>query len=591
MPPPLLAVALPTLLSHLRACRSASHALQCHALLLTSGHLAAAPTRLSNLLLRALASVSAPAAHAHADAVFAHLPEVATRDPFPWNTIVRLHAPARPRAALLYFARMRRCAVQPDAYTFPAVLKACGCAPGCRIGLLVHAEAVGRGLGADLFTVNALISFYCRVRDCRSGRKVFDEASGVSRDLVSWNSMVAGYVGCGEMELAQELFDEMPERDAFSWATMIDGCGKQAGGVDRARELFDQMPNRDLVCWNSMIDGYAKHGRIDEARSLFEEMPERNVISWSVLIDGYVRCGEAKEALEYFQSMLRCGVRPDRVAAVGAVTACAQLGALEQGRWLHSYLEKKKVLFDVVVQTALIDMYMKCGRLDLAKLIFESMAERSVVTWNVMIVGLGTHGYGLDAVTLFHRMEAERAPMDDLSVLAVLTACTHAGLVSEGLGIFHRMKKDFRIDPKVEHYGALVDLLGRAGRLDQARHAIETMPMEPTPELWGSLLAACRSHRCIELAELSVERLANLGADDSGVYVLLSNIYADEGMWADVLRIRKLMSDEGMKKDIGRSVIDVDGEIHEFVNGGGSHLCRDEIYLMLRDLSNMAASI
>jgi pentatricopeptide repeat protein len=330
---------------------------------------------------------------------------------------------------------------------------------------------------------------------------------------------------------------------------------------------------------------------MDEARSLFEEMPERNVISWSIVIDGHVRCGEAKEALEHFQSMLRCGVRPDRVAAVGAVSACAQLGALEQGRWLHSYLEKKKVLSDVVVQTALIDMYMKCGRLDLAMLIFESMAERSVVTWNVMIVGLGTHGYGLDAVMLFHRMEAERVAVDDLSLLAILTACTHAGLVSEGLEIFHRMKKDFGIDPKIEHYGALVDLLGRAGRLDQARHAIETMPMEPTPELWGSLLAACRSHSCVELAELSVEHLANLGADDSGVYVLLSNIYADEGMWGDVLRIRKLMSDEGMRKDIGRSVIEVDGEIHEFVNGGGSHLCTDQIHLMLWNLSKMVASI
>jgi pentatricopeptide repeat protein len=487
---------------------------------------------------------------------------------------------------------MRRCGVRPDAYTFPAVLKACGCAPGCRAGLLVHAEAVRRGLAADLFTVNALISFYCRILDIRSGRKVFDEAGGVSRDLVSWNSMVAGYVGCGEMGLAQEMFDEMPQKDAFSWATLIDGYGKQGGaGVDRARELFDQMPERDLVCWNSMIDGYARHGRMDEARSLFEEMPERNVISWSIVIDGHVSCGEAKEALEYFQSMLRCGLRPDRIAAVGAVSACAQLGALEQGRWLHSYLEKKKLLSDVVVQTALIDMYVKCGCLDLAMLIFESMAERSVVTWNVMIVGLGTHGFGLDAVTLFHRMEAESVAVDDLSVLGMLTACTHAGLVSEGLEIFHRMKKDFGIDPKVEHYGALVDLLGRAGRLDQARHAIETMPMEPTPELWGSLLAACRSHSCVELAELSVERLADLGADDSGVYVLLSNIYADEGMWGDVLRIRKLMSDEGMRKDIGRSVIDVDGEIHEFVNGVGSYICKDEMYLMLWNLSNTVASI
>ncbi|KAK1669171.1 hypothetical protein QYE76_057330 [Lolium multiflorum] len=475
---------------------------------------------------------------------------------------------------------MRRAAVDPDAYTFPAVLKACGCA----VGLPLHAEAATRGLDRDLFTRNALLSFYCRIGDCRSGRKVFDDGA---RDLVSWNSMVAGYVGCGEVELAQELFDEMPCRDAFSWATMIDAYGKQSGGVDRARELFDQMPDRDLVCWNSMIDGYARQGRMGEARALFDEMPERNVISWSIVVDGYVRCGEPSEALELFRRMLRCGIRPDRVAAVGAVAACAQLGALEQGRWLHSYLEKKKVLFDVVVKTALMDMYMKCGRLDLATLIFESMPEKSVVTWNVMIVGLGTHSCGHDAVKLFYKMVSEGAPMDDLSVLAVLTACTHAGLISEGLTIFHRMSKDLGIDPKVEHYGALVDLLGRAGHLDQARHAIETMPMEPTPELWGSLLAACRSHRCVELAELAVERLASLGADDSGVYVLLSNIYADEGMWEGVMRIRRLMNAEGMKKDTGRSVIEVDGQINEFVNGGTSHPQKDEIYFMLWNLANM----
>ncbi|KAL5222221.1 hypothetical protein ABZP36_026934 [Zizania latifolia] len=514
-PPP---HALTTFLSRLRACSSASHALQCHALLLTSGHLAASPIRLSNLLLLALASASAVA---HADAFFARLAEDASRNAFPWNTLIRLHAPARPRVSLLYFARMRRGAVAPDAYTFPAVLKACGCAAGCRVGLLVHAEAVRRGLDADLFTRNALISFYCRIGNCRSGRKVFDDGL---LDLVSWNSMVAGYVGCGEVDLAQDLFDEMPQRDEFSWAIMIDGSG------------------------------------------------------------------EPKEALESFQRMLICGIRPDRVAAVGAVAACAQLGALEQGRWLHSYLEKKKVLFDVVVQTALIDMYMKCGRLDLAKSIFESMPEKSVITWNVMILGLGTHGYGLDAIKLFNQMETERVPMDDLSVLAILTCCTHAGLVSEGLGIFYRMGKDLGLDPKVEHYGAMIDLLGRAGCLDQARNTLETMPMEPTPELWGSLLASCRSHRCVELAELSVERLASLGADDSGVYVLLSNIYADEGMWDDVFRIRNLMSAEGMKKNIGRSVIEVDGQIHEFVNGGSSHPHKEEIYLMLWNLSNIVAS-
>ncbi|KAL5226816.1 hypothetical protein ABZP36_015081 [Zizania latifolia] len=287
--------------------------------------------------------------------------------------------------------------------------------------------------------------------------------------------------------------------------------------------------------------------------------------------------------------MLRCSIRHDKVTAVGAVAACAQLGALEQGRWLFSYLEKK-VLFDVVVQTTLIDMNMKCGRLDLAKLIFESMAEKSVITWNVMIVGLGTHGYRLDDIKLFNQMETERAPMDDLSVLAVLTSCTHAGLVSEGLGIFYRMGKYLGLDLKVENYGSLIDLLGRAGHLVQDRNTIETMLMEPTLELCVSLLASCQIHRCVELAELSVECLASLWADNSGVYVLLSNIYADEGMWDDVFRIRKLMSAEGMKKNTGQSVIEVDGQIHEFVNGGSSHPLNEEIYLTLWNLSNIVAS-
>lgn len=257
MRPPCPAVALPTLLSRLRACRSASHALQCHALLLTSGHLAASPLRLSNLLLLALASV--PSAAALADVVFARLPLPAARDPFAWNTAIRLHAPARPRAALLYFARMRRCGVRPDAYTFPAVLKACGCAPGCRAGLLVHAEAVRRGLAADLFTVNALISFYCRILDYRLGRqRVLRGRRGLMELHSRWVRRVPG-----DGARAGAVRRNATERRVLLGVS-IDGYGwKQGGaGVDRARELSDQMPKRNFVCWNLMIDGDAGQGRM-----------------------------------------------------------------------------------------------------------------------------------------------------------------------------------------------------------------------------------------------------------------------------------------------------------------------------------------
>ncbi|XP_020595031.1 pentatricopeptide repeat-containing protein ELI1, chloroplastic-like [Phalaenopsis equestris] len=397
--------------------------------------------------------------------------------------------------------------------------------------------------------------------------------------------MIAGYAGCGQMVEARKLFDEMPEKDSFSWAILIDGYGKRIGDVEGARKLFDELPLKDIVIWNSMISCYAGAGNMNMAWQLFNEMPTRNVISWSILIDGLVQHDNPKEALILFQEMLRHGTRPDRVAAIAAITSCAQLGALDLGCWLHSYMKKNKILLDVVVLTALIDMYMKCGSLEVARRLFEKMNNRSVVTWNVMIVGLGTNGHEIEAVEVYHSMEREGAFMDDLTFLGVLTACSHGGLISEALRIFGRMKNDFRTEPKVEHYGCLVDLLGRAGRLEEVWGFIKAMPMRPTSTLWGSLLAACRTHRCVELAELSVKQLASLGADDCGVYVLMSNIYADKGMWDDVWRIRRLMGEKGMNKEIGRSVVEINGVVHEFINGDCLHHLREKVYEVIWSLS------
>jgi len=284
------------------------------------------------------------------------------------------------------------------------------------------------------------------------------------------------------------------------------------------------------------------------------------------------------------------GLAPDEVTMVGFISAVRDIGLLGLGRSAHGYVLRRELSLDGALGVALINMYIRCGSMGAAHSCFSSVSNKNVEHWTSVIAGFAAHGPPEMALSLFGEMRQLGIEPNGVTFVAVLNACSHGGLVDEGFKHFSLMRS-MGIKPTIQHYGCLVDLLGRAGCLDQARNTIETMPMEPTPELWGSLLAACRSHRCVELAELSVERLADLGADDSGVYVLLSNIYADEGMWNAVLRIRKLMSDEGMKKDIGRSVIEVDGEIHEFVNGGSSHICKDEIYLMLRNLSNMAASI
>ncbi|CAL9055499.1 unnamed protein product [Musa banksii] len=548
---------------------------QVHAQLIT-GALFSDPF-VASRLLSTICELSARVPASYADLVFSQSHQPST---FSWNTIIRFHVRAsNPNKAVLLFARMRKAGVLTDHYTYPFVLKACALLAGLEEGAAIHGDVLKTGLGEDPFVMNGLISLYCKGGEIAAARKLFDGSR--SRDLVSWNSLMAGYVSCGDTAEAGRLFDAMPERDAFSWAILIDGYGKKAGDVSRARDLFDKMPNKDLVCWNSMIDGYVGLGMMRAARELFDVMAERNVISWSILIDGYVKHGDPKEALELFQSMLGQGVRPDVISAVGAISACSQLGALDQGRWIHSYVKKHNILLDVVVETALVDMYMKCGSLDLARLLFDEMPRRSVVTWSVMIVGLGMNGFGCEAVELFYQMERRGATMDDLTFLGVLTACTHARLVCEGREIFDRMRRDFRVEPKVEHYGCLVDLLSRAGRLQEAKEVIETMPGTPTSSLWGSLLAACRTHRCVELAEIAVEKLKKLGADDGGVYVIMSNIYAAEGMWNQVWKMRKLMRERGMKKETGRSVIEVDGSIHEFVYGDSSHPYKEEIYEVL----------
>ncbi|XP_068667978.1 pentatricopeptide repeat-containing protein At3g29230-like [Aristolochia californica] len=532
----------------------------------------------NRLLLASMISV------VYAELVFSQIDEPTT---FSWNTLIRAHAKSsNPRKAVVVYNQMRRHDVLTDNYTYPFVIKACGSSLGLEEGTTVHGEVFKRGLELDLIIRNCLVDMYCKCRQLDLARKLFDEM--LLRDVVSWNSMIGGYVGVGEMGEAQKLFDKMPERDVFSWAMMIDGYGKKISNVNQARRLFDAAPVRDLICWNSMVAGYRSVGDMTCASKLFEEMPVRNVISWSIMIDGYAHHGKPMQALSLFRQMLQQGTKPDKVAAVGALMACAQLGALDQGKWVHLYVERNR-LSDIVVQTALVDMYTKCGSLDQAWKVFDNMLERNVVSWTVMMVGLGLNGLGDDALGLFVQMEKEGYLMDDLIFLGVLSSCSHAGLVNEGLQVFDKMKNVYGVKPKAEHYGCLVDLLGRAGRLDEALSVIKGTPMKPTSASWGSFLAACRIHKRMDLAGEFVGHLLELEGEDSGVYVLLSNIYAEEGMWEDVLKVRDAMTERGIKKEAGRSAIELNGIVYEFVNEDKSLLHVQEIYSVIWSFSTMPA--
>ncbi|XP_031250567.1 pentatricopeptide repeat-containing protein At5g66520-like [Pistacia vera] len=351
--------------------------------------------------------------------------------------------------------------------------------------------------------------------------------------------------------------------------------------IDPAKKLFDTNVNRDVITWTSLINGYVKSGEVLVARRLFDEMPQKNVVSWSAMITGYVQVGLFKEALELFTEMQICRFRPNHAGIVGALTACAFLGALDQGRWIHAYVGRNGIELDRVLGTALIDMYSKCGCIETASFVFEGMRNRDVFAFTSLISGLANHDQSACAIELFARMEKEGVVPNEVTFICVLNACSRMGLVDQGLRIFNSMSEIYGIEPRVQHYGCLVDLLGRAGMLEEAKRVVREMPLNPDNYVLGALLNACRVHGDVELGKETVESLVERSLDHGGVHVLLSNIYASANQWEGVAKVRKGMGDKNVRKVPGCSLIEVDGLVCEFVYGERSHMLMEEIEFLL----------
>ncbi|KAL4203121.1 hypothetical protein AMTRI_Chr01g126340 [Amborella trichopoda] len=352
-----------------------------------------------------------------------------------------------------------------------------------------------------------------------------------------------------------------------------------------ARRLFDEMSHRDLISWNAMIAGYAKLGDIDTAHEIFEQMDERNVISWTAVISGYAQMNRSNEAISLFRRMQLSNVKPDEISMLSVLSACAQMGALDLGQWIHNYIDKHRLYRIVPLINALIDMYAKSGHIDKALEVFEKMPQRSVITWTTMIAGLAFHGLGEEALTMFSQMEQVGLVPSDVTFIALLSACCHMGMVEAGWGYFHKMISKYGISPKIEHYGCMVDLLGRAGRLKEARELVREMPYEANGAIWGALLSASRVHNDVELGELALKHLIEVEPHNSGNYILLSNIYASLGRWDEVGKVRRLMRDRGVKKMPGGSSIEVNGIVHEFVVGDDSHPNTKDLFELLAEIN------
>lgn len=339
-----------------------------------------------------------------------------------------------------------------------------------------------------------------------------------------------------------------------------------------------------MLLGTTLIDAYAKGSDLDSAQRVFDEIPLRDVAAWNALIAGLAQGSKSIEALDYFFRMRAEGVKINEISVLGALTACSQLGAVRAGERVHACVMKMDLNMNVQVCNAVIDMYAKCGFSDKGFRLFSTMTcGKSVVTWNTMIMAFAMHGHGCRALELFQEMERTQVEMDSITYLAVLCACNHAGLVGEGLKRFDEMSERGVIR-NVKHYGSVVDLLGRAGRLDEAYRIINTVSVVPDVVLWQSLLGACKTYGNVEMAEIASRKLIEMGSNSCGDFVLLSNVYAAMERWEDVGRVRDAMKKRDVKKVPGFSYIDVEGVMHKFVNGDQSHPEWREIYAKLDEI-------
>ncbi|CAI0446566.1 unnamed protein product [Linum tenue] len=438
----------------------------------------------------------------------------------------------------------------------------------------IHALALKTGHFHDHFVSGTLLKCYAnpRFHNLDSAIQLFRNVP--SPNVFVHNVLIKACLDNGEPLQAVWLYYELMMNDAkpnkFTYPTLLKACG-DGGIVAEGKQVHCHVVKLGFAgdghVKSAGIRMYGYFGMAADARKMLDDEDDDDA-----------------EALEVFNTMQSERIRPGKFVLTSVLAACAHLGALDHGRWVHAYVRRKKksIVMDAVLGTALLDMYAKCGRLDMAWEVFESMKEKEVFSWNAMIKGLAMHGRADDAVELFFEMQRRKFRPNGITFIGVLNACAHSGAVEQALKLFDSMENVYNIEPEVEHYGCLVDCLGRSGRLEEAEELVNSMPIEPNPAVYGSLLGACRIHGNAELGERIGRLLLELEPNNSGRYALLSNIYAKAERWDDVAEVRKLMKERGVKTNPGSSMIELGGCVHEFKMGEGCHPKMKEIYSTLK---------
>lgn len=497
------------------------------------------------------------------------------RDKISWNAIISGYFEnGMCREGLELFFMMRELSVVPDLMTMTSVISGCELLGDERLGRVIHGYAVRTEYGLDVSVGNSLIQMYSSVGNWEEAKTVFSRME--SKDVVSWTAMISGYEGNGLPEKAVETYNGMELEgvmpDEIAIVSVLSACAS-LGFLDMGIKLHELAKRTGLVSYiivaNSLIEMYSKCNCIDKALEVFLRIPHKDVISWTSIILGLRINNRSLEALAFFRQM-KLSLNPNYVTLVSVLSACGRLRALMCGKEIHARALRMGSGFDGILPNAILDMYVRCGRMGLAVNLFNTH-EKDIFSWNILLMGYAQQGQGILAAELFDRMTKSGVKPEEITFIHLLRACSRSGMVTEGLEYFHRMKHRYCIVPNLKHYAFVVDLLGRAGKLNDAYEFIQQMPMNPDPAIWGALLNTCRIHRQTELGEIAAQHILEMDELNIGYYNLLCNFYGGSGRWDEVARFRKMMREKGLTVDPACSWVEVKGTVHAFLSGDDSH--------------------
>ncbi|GER35146.1 pentatricopeptide repeat-containing family protein [Striga asiatica] len=542
-------------------------------------------------------------------------------DSVSWTAlIVGYNRMARFEVSFRLFLEMIRSGVSPTEYTFTNVLASCMEIEGIDLGRKIHSFIVKLSLSGYISVSNSLLNMYAKSGDFRTALTVYKRFWAMTdRDLISWNSMIAGYNQCGLDQEALEMFVELNlseiRPDRYTLASVLSACanlerldaGKQVhafvvknepdspvpvwnslismyskcGRVETAHKIVLKCGTSvlNVIAFTALLDGYVKLGDLGPAREIFDSLSDRDVVAWTAMIVGYAQNGLNENAMDLFRSMVENGPEPNSYTLAIMLSVSSNLASLNHGKQIHASALKLDMALSVSVSNALINMYSRAGNIGCAKKSFNLIKTRKdPISWTSMIVALAQHGFADESLQLFEEMLLLDIKPDHITYIGVLSACTHAGLVERGRYYFDKMRDSHGIEPTLSHCACMIDLFGRAGLLREAQDFIEKMSVEPDVVSWGSLLASCRVYKNAELAKFAAEKILSIEPENSGAYSALANVYSACGEWEEAAKIRKSMRDRRVKKEQGISWLQIKNRVHVFGAEDSVHPERDSVF-------------